>query len=335
MAGCGESSQIGKSGNGVKIDRACLEPAVRSPQPCVGPGQDITRKKLRSRWQSMCPRQDIIDFYGHKWHKVGELAVFSNFFEQGSWPGAFDFQVPLAFCACDISEQERVVSCDFSEKAIMLCKAAACGDISTYRLIAKAEQPAEAKRLTSLKGPLKGFDQEMWDRIDCSVAFQVVFQKFSKTPELREILLRKEGLFAEMTSNDCNWGTGIDRSDPSKTDPSKWPGDNMLGWALTELRTLLVNAGEVDELRVRLSAQEAEIGGNITMYVPDIAEKAGASASVSSDGASNEANHAAVKHIFKYVSGVLNAAFGLFPRQACRLSLNCLASCRHTACSIL
>merc|ERR1719469_1528885 len=160
MAGCGESSKSGKSGNDVKLDRACLEPVVRSPQPCVGPGQDITRKKLRSRWQSMCPRQDIIDFYGHKWHKVGELAVFSNFFEQGSWPGAFDFQVPLAFCACDISEQERVVSCDFSEKAIMLCKAAACGDISTYRLIAKAERPALDPDLSILE-----LSRSSWQRM--------------------------------------------------------------------------------------------------------------------------------------------------------------------------
>jgi len=240
---------------------------------------------------------------------MGEWAVFSNFFVQGQWPGAFDFQVPLAFCACDISEQERVVTCDFSEKAIMLCKAAASGDMNTYRMIAKAERPQDAKHLASRNGPLRGFDQDLWSRIDCSVAFQVVFQKFSKTPELKNILLKYEGLYAEMTSNDVNWGTGIDRRDPLKTDPSKWKGDNMLGWALTEVRALLVAAEKVDLLREQLLAQEAEIGGKATADVPAILEEPAASSSTSTGGASNEAKHAAVKNIFKYVSGVLNAAF--------------------------
>jgi len=276
----------------------------------VGPGQDITREILKSRWQSMGPRKDIIDFYSHHWNSMGEWAVFSNFFVQGQWPGAFDFQVPLAFCACDISEQERVVTCDFSEKAIMLCKAAASGDMNTYRMIAKAERPQDAKHLASRNGPLRGFDQDLWSRIDCSVAFQVVFQKFSKTPELKNILLKYEGLYAEMTSNDVNWGTGIDRRDPLKTDPSKWKGDNMLGWALTEVRALLVAAEKVDLLREQLLAQEAEIGGKATADVPAILDEPAASSSTSTGGASNEAKHAAVKNIFKYVSGVLNAAFG-------------------------
>ena len=74
---------------------------------------------------------------------------------------------------------------------------------------------------------MQGFDQGMWDGIDCSVAFQVFFQKFSKAPALREILLRQEGLFDELASKDSIWGTGVDRSDAVKTDPSKWLGDNM------------------------------------------------------------------------------------------------------------
>jgi len=163
--------------------------------------------------------------------------------------------------------------------------------------------------LASRQGPLQGFDQDLWNRIDCSVAFQVVLQKFSKTLELKKILLKYEGLYAEMTSNDVNWGTGIDRWDPVKTVPSKWQGDNMLGWALTEVRALLVAAEKVDMLRAQLLAQEAEIRGKATADVPAILEKPAASSSASKAGASNEAKHVAVKTIFDYVSGVLNAAF--------------------------
>merc|ERR1719433_1809998 len=71
---------------------------------------------------------------------------------------------------------------------------------------------------------------------------------------------------------------------------------------------MLVAAEEVDLLRGQLSAQEAEIGGKATADVPSIHENPAASSRASKGGASHEAKHAAVKHIFKYVSGVLNAA---------------------------
>ena len=66
----------------------------------------------------------------------------------------------------------------------------------------------------------------VWARVECSVAFQVVAQKFMKSPELQELLLREGGLLAEMTRKDANWGTGIDRSEPRevKCNPSDWAG---------------------------------------------------------------------------------------------------------------
>ena len=210
----------------------------------------------------MGPRTDVIAFYGHATHKEGELAILSNFFNQRSWPGPFLFKVTLVFCACDISQAERQVMCDFSEKTIMICKAAACGDIRTYRAIAQAEQPEEAKRLGSYAGPLQGFDQAMWDRIDCSVAFQVAFQK-NVNPELSKILFGRKGFFAEMTHRDSIWGTGKHREDDTANDPSTWPGCNMLGWAFSELRDLMGEAGPnskaIESLRNAIADQEEKV----------------------------------------------------------------------------
>ena len=90
---------------------------------------------------------------------MGQLAVFSNFYDQSSCP--FDFRVPLAFCACAIPDAERSVECTFSEKAIMLAKAAIMGDLATYREIAVAKEPRAAK---DLGRSVCGFDQESWDR---------------------------------------------------------------------------------------------------------------------------------------------------------------------------
>ena len=102
----------------------------------------------------------VVDFYGHS-SNMGDWAVFSNFFEQSKWPGSFVFQVPLALCACDLSPQERRVTCEFSEKAVMLCKAAAMGDAVTYRAVAQvpAGKPAAAKRLGR---QVRGFSDEVY-----------------------------------------------------------------------------------------------------------------------------------------------------------------------------
>ena len=166
--------------------RGCVGETVLSAQPAAGPGLEERPWILQERWRAMGPREDIIAFYGHG-EQMGELALFSNFYDQSSCP--FDFCVPFAFCSCDMSEAERTVRCGFSEKAIMLCKAAAMGDIGTYREIVNAGNPAKAKKLGRA---IKGFDDEVWTRCVCSVAFHVVHQKFAKTPSLREKLLRRK-----------------------------------------------------------------------------------------------------------------------------------------------
>jgi len=174
----------------------------------------------------------------------------------------FDFDVPLAFCACELSDSDRVVCCEFSEKAVMLCKAAAMGDVETYGEIAKAKSPDVAKRLGR---QVVGFDDDIWASIVCSVAFHVVHQKFAKTPQLRKLLLQglngedQPTLFAEMTERDAIWGTGMDRQDRRAKNPSNWPGTNILGWALTEARDLLLVGKGVEYFAPLLVMQEAEI----------------------------------------------------------------------------
>jgi len=208
----------------------------------------------------MGPRTDIVDFYDHKWRVMREWAVFSNFYDQSNCP--FDFDVPLAFCACELSDSDRVVCCEFSEKAVMLCKAAAMGDVETYGEIAKAKSPDVAKRLGR---QVVGFDDDIWASIVCSVAFHVVHQKFAKTPQLRKLLLQglngedQPTLFAEMTERDAIWGTGMDRQDRRAKNPSNWPGTNILGWALTEARDLLLVGKGVEYFAPLLVMQEAEI----------------------------------------------------------------------------
>merc|ERR550525_2103699 len=113
------------------------------------------------------------------------------------------------------------------------------GDQWSFDQIKVAKHPAEAKRLG--RG-VWNFDDSVWTRIVCAVSFQVVYQKFLKTPSIRSILLGTgDKLLAEATRNDKNWGIGIDVGDSRVQTPSAWQGSNILGWALMEARSILQN----------------------------------------------------------------------------------------------
>eukprot|EP00928_Gymnodinium_smaydae_P064839 TRINITY_DN48098_c0_g1_i1.p1 TRINITY_DN48098_c0_g1~~TRINITY_DN48098_c0_g1_i1.p1 ORF type:complete len:247 (-),score=62.92 TRINITY_DN48098_c0_g1_i1:90-785(-) len=203
-----------------------------APAPNAGAG--VTPAALRRRWSELEGVQDVIGFYGHG-TRAGEHRCFSNFFDQSNEP--FEFVVPEALCACAIDEEDRNVSCEFSEKAIMLCKAAAMGDRRSYDSIRKCTSPSRAKSLGRSVAP---FDNNVWDRVVCSVAFEIVYQKFSKTPSIRGVLLGTgDRLIAEATRNDRNWGIGIDVGDARVLQPSMWQGYNILGWALMEARAAI------------------------------------------------------------------------------------------------
>merc|ERR1719375_223640 len=121
----------------------------------------MTPAALSRRWSTthgLAPGS-VIGFYSHS-ARGGEYKCFSNFYEQCRAP--FDFVVPPEMCACALGERARVVQCDFSEKAIMLCKAAAMGDLRSYEAIRDAETPAAAKKLGRY---VENWSDEVWDRI--------------------------------------------------------------------------------------------------------------------------------------------------------------------------
>merc|ERR1712224_1034922 len=77
----------------------------------------------------------------------------------------------------------------------------------------------------------------MGDEVVCEVAREVVYQKFAHVPHLADRLLKTgDSVIAEMTRNDCNWGTGLDVGHIDASRPQNWRGTNILGWALMVAR---------------------------------------------------------------------------------------------------
>eukprot|EP00811_Abedinium_folium_P005688 NODE_15236_length_1061_cov_7.375803.p1 GENE.NODE_15236_length_1061_cov_7.375803~~NODE_15236_length_1061_cov_7.375803.p1 ORF type:complete len:262 (-),score=57.35 NODE_15236_length_1061_cov_7.375803:209-994(-) len=208
----------------------------QTARPAAGPGQDITPSDLRTRWASIQSKVDVLGFYGHS-EDAGPRAIFSNFYDQSRCP--FEFEVPVELFAFEVRPADRRVMCACSEMAIMLCKAAVMGDMGRYRHISTmcGARPGAIKKQGRL---VARFDDELWQRVVCSIAYEIVYQKFKKTPELQPVLLETGNkLMAEATRSDANWGIGIGIGRPGMDTPSAWKGSNILGWALMEVREAL------------------------------------------------------------------------------------------------
>jgi ribA/ribD-fused uncharacterized protein len=213
-----------------------LRPCPAKPAPMVQVSQ---LKALWAECGSSPPAESFptVEFYGHR-PASGALRCFSNFYEHPP----FDFVVPPS-CGAEAlvaAGRPHRVPVTFTEKAIMLCKASIMGDYKTYDKILAAASPQEAKALGRAVSP---FVPAIWDALVCEVARAVCVQKALGVPELHARLLETgERVIAEMTRNDCNWGTGLDIGHKDASMPSRWPGTNILGWALMQARAEMAAA---------------------------------------------------------------------------------------------
>lgn len=177
----------------------------------------------------------VLCFYGHSQGKP--YKEFSNFY----WHDR-----PFKFLVPEYARHEGLpveVDCEFSEKAIMLIKAGLMGDTDSFKKIVESSNPADCKSLGRRVSPFK---EDLWQQHLKSTALEVVQQKFASDPKLTDLLLGTgDAIICEATRNDKIWGIGIDVGDPRVQDPSKWLGQNILGYALMEARANLRKQDEV------------------------------------------------------------------------------------------
>ncbi|MFC1429589.1 NADAR family protein [Streptacidiphilus sp. N1-3] len=124
-----------------------------------------------------------------------------------------------------------------AEHWMMAGKARLFGDGQAVPGILAARTPAEAKNLGRL---VRGFDDERWrvERFELVVAGNVA--KFGQDPALRAYLLGTANrVLVEASPRDQVWGIGLGAANERATDPARWRGQNLLGFALMEARARL------------------------------------------------------------------------------------------------
>ena len=72
------------------------------------------------------------------------------------------------------------------------------------------------------------------------VAVRGLLAKFSQNEDLKQMLLDTgDAWLVECAHSDINWACGIRLNEDERFDSSKWRGQNILGFALMEVRSVL------------------------------------------------------------------------------------------------
>ena len=93
------------------------------------------------------------------------------------------------------------------------------------------------KKIKKLGREVKNFDEKIWNAKREKVVLFGAREKFSQNPHLKSIFLATgHTKFVEASRFDNIWGIGLSEAEARNTHPSKWPGLNLLGKVLTQLK---------------------------------------------------------------------------------------------------
>ena len=124
-----------------------------------------------------------------------------------------------------------------AEHWMMAEKARLFGDRETEALILKAGTPGHAK---DLGRQVRGFDNQTWLAHRYEIVKTGTYHKFKAYPAMQEYLLSTaDRVLVEASPVDNIWGIGMGKDHPDVENPLKWKGENLLGFALMEVRDLL------------------------------------------------------------------------------------------------
>lgn len=164
-------------------------------------------------------KMDFLFFWGHQPSKTGEItkSCFSQWWMQ------------------DFSENENVYCC--AEQYMMAKKANIFGDHQTEKAIMVSRNP---KAIKELGRTVRGFHQKTWDANKRNIVFNGNWLKFSQNKNLMDFLLSTgDKVIVEASPYDCVYGIGISEQNKNVTRPELWKGENLLGFVLMDVRTML------------------------------------------------------------------------------------------------
>ena len=123
------------------------------------------------------------------------------------------------------------------EQYMMYKKAELFNDDRTAAEIMGVSDP---KKIKALGRKVRNFREEIWNQYKFEIVVRGNILKFSQNKELKKFLLStNDAVLVEASPYDKVWGVGLKRDDVKINNPNKWQGENLLGFALMEVREKL------------------------------------------------------------------------------------------------
>ena len=125
-----------------------------------------------------------------------------------------------------------------TEQWMMAEKARVFADQKTLEQILKSNDPKKSKELGR---QIRFFDEHIWNTRKYDIVYQGNLLKFAQDESLKSFLLNTGSkILVEASPYDKIWGIGMKQDEKGVKDPSNWKGQNLLGFALMEVRKTLL-----------------------------------------------------------------------------------------------
>ena len=132
----------------------------------------------------------------------------------------------------DFKENNLTFNC--MEKYMMYNKALLFDDKKIAEEILNNNQP---KAIKELGRKVSNFKDEIWDKVKYTIILKGNYYKFSQNNDLRNFLLNtKNKVLVEASPYDKVWGIKMKYDNENIENPFFWQGENLLGFALMEVR---------------------------------------------------------------------------------------------------
>lgn len=166
-------------------------------------------------------QKEFLFFWGHQPSKDG--SIIKTCMSQW-WPADF--------------EEDGIVY-KTAEHYMMAGKARLFNDQEIAEKIIAKTSPKDVK---DLGRQIRNFDAALWDKHKYTIVEQGNYLKFSQNNNLKQFLLQTGSkVLVEASPVDPIWGIGLAEDHADTKDPLKWKGENLLGFALMEVRDKINN----------------------------------------------------------------------------------------------
>ena len=102
---------------------------------------------------------------------------------------------------------------------------------------AKILATSDVGDIKALGRSVQNYNETIWNGLRQIIVYKGLTQKFKQNEELKNLLLSTgTSILAETAVKDTIWGIGLSMQDENRFNIYKWRGQNLLGFALMEVR---------------------------------------------------------------------------------------------------